>query len=746
MSMERKRPQLSLNELHQLRWLLGGLLALVSIWSVWYLDIDAWLLLLITSVACLATLIRPTLPARWPRWVHKFAFPVVLGILLFDLYTFGELLPALVRLAIVLLLYRVSTYRKRRDDLQLILLGLFLIVTTGVLTVSIGFALQIMAFTALALGLLLTRTLVDAAEAGKKVVKDLPETGAPTWAQVDWRSLLQRAAAVSDWRVWGLGLVLFGGLVALSALLFLAIPRFQVDSSLFLDRWMKKRSVTGFTDTLRFGEVSDIQKDESIAMRVEISDPTELPAELYWRMIVLDQYRNQAFRMSSALQLAALSEEHIRSRLDVFDTLASGKTARWTFYVEPGVSRYLPLTGGFSQLEFTEPQTLRYSQELRLVVLTRDPATMKAYRTRGMDTSGVLRETNAWIYSLPDEKRTQAHATAQTILKELPFADDERAIWSRASDEIKNGRKLRAQEFAREAVLWLHERHTYSLRSEVPPGEDDPLTRWTLSRQPGHCELFAGAFTMLARAAGFPTRVVAGFLGGAWNGDYLIVRNSNAHAWCEINDGAGNWLRVDPTAPPTQQMTAKVERNEEARSHLRPETGWMARFDRVRMLWYRRIVSFDRQDQINLTRTLRQRTEASGKQIKLWIDRSLQRVRGWISRPWDLQRIIWLTSSAMIAAGLVWLWQKAGRDWWLRWQIRHQRGVDPIRREAGRWLSRFEALPDSVSAPCPPEQEEVKSALQRLRYGPKESWPAPDLTLRRARQVFRKIRRTRISI
>ena len=44
---------------------------------------------------------------------------------------------------------------KKRDDLQVILLGLFLIVVAGVLTVSLAFAGQILVFTACALGFLL---------------------------------------------------------------------------------------------------------------------------------------------------------------------------------------------------------------------------------------------------------------------------------------------------------------------------------------------------------------------------------------------------------------------------------------------------------------------------------------------------------------------------------------------------------------------------------------------------------------
>jgi len=57
-----------------------------------------------------------------------------------------------VRLDILLLLYRGSTYRQRRDDLQVIVLGLFLIVVAGVLTVSLTFAVQILAFTGVRAG------------------------------------------------------------------------------------------------------------------------------------------------------------------------------------------------------------------------------------------------------------------------------------------------------------------------------------------------------------------------------------------------------------------------------------------------------------------------------------------------------------------------------------------------------------------------------------------------------------------
>ena len=66
----------------------------------------------------------------------------------------------------------------------------------------------------------------------------------------------------------------------------------------------------------------------------------------------------------------------------------------------------------------------------------------------------------------------------------------------------------------------------------------------------GFCEHYASAFVFLMRAAGVPARVVTGYQGGEMNplGDYLIVRQSEAHAWAEVWLQGQGWTRVDPTA------------------------------------------------------------------------------------------------------------------------------------------------------------------------------------------------------
>ncbi|NOQ87469.1 MAG: hypothetical protein GQ550_00965, partial [Gammaproteobacteria bacterium] len=78
---------------------------------------------------------------------------------------------------------------------------------------------------------------------------------------------------------------------------------------------------------------------------------------------------------------------------------------------------------------------------------------------------------------------------------------------------------------------------------------DDAMDDFLFTSRRGFCEHYASAFTYLMRAAGIPARVVIGYQGGKMNplGDYMIVRQSDAHAWSEVWLN-GHWQRVDPTS------------------------------------------------------------------------------------------------------------------------------------------------------------------------------------------------------
>jgi transglutaminase-like putative cysteine protease len=729
--MEKKRPQLSLDELHQLKWLLGGVLVLLSVWTVFYLEFDAWTLMGLTTVAVSATLVRPDWPALVPAWTHRLVFPAVVAFFIGDLWVTGEVLPAVVRLDILLLLYRGVSYRQKRDDLQVVVLGLFLIVVAGVLTVSLAFAAQILVFTACALGFLLVITLVEAAEQG---APRAAAGGPPAWAaHTRWRRLGARVREVTDWRVVALGAALFVGVVAVSALLFLAIPRFQLENSLFLERFASKKARSGFNETIKFGDVTDIQQDTSVAVSVDVTDRTQIPANPYWRMLVLDEYRDGTFRLS-ALQRLTFTREFTDTALRGAARPVLGEPVYWTFYLESGISRYLPLLGSFEQLRFRETQNFRFGEELGLVALREEPVTMTAYRVEGLNTGGTLPDPK-FAKSLSERKKSTVRSDTLLMLR-LGVGAADRTILERRVREITGGAELTAAEFARRADGWLG-RHPYSLSPRIPDGPGDPLVRWMDSAEGGHCELFAGSFVLLARAAGFPARVVTGFKGGTWNaysGNFTL-RNSDAHAWCELFDRtAGAWLRADPTlgAGGTQPDGAKGE----ATLARRTDRSWSARFDSLRVFWYRRIVNFDQRSQVETLKAMKEATENSGRQLRAVLTAVVGRIKAWLAGPWDVRRVAKLMALAAGLAGAGWAWRNYRS--WIFGSGSSRRGAkaDPVRREAGVWLRRIADFEFPVS-----DTLAVTEELQRLRFGAPGTWPEPEPVFRRARQAVRAERR-----
>jgi hypothetical protein len=105
------------------------------------------------------------------------------------------------------------------------------------------------------------------------------------------------------------------------------------------------------------------------------------------------------------------------------------------------------------------------------------------------------------------------------------------------------------------------------------------------------------------------------------------------------------------------------------------------------------------------------------------------RLRLWLARPWSAGRVF-RTLALFVAGGAgllaaAWL---AGWSWqrWRRW--RRPDEFDPVRRAAGHWLARLRR--ETV-------QDGVVADLQRLRYGPKETWAEPQAVFKRAKRARR---------
>jgi hypothetical protein len=151
----------------------------------------------------------------------------------------------------------------------------------------------------------------------------------------------------------------------------------------------------------------------------------------------------------------------------------------------------------------------------------------------------------------PDDCPSPPPSAAPPGPRDLEIDILDGAVVSRlAAEWTKGAADPRAKLAAIEHRL-LGFRYALDVRRDPKP---DPIVDFLTLHQEGHCELFASAMALLARAQGIPARVVTGYRGGDLNrvGGYTVVGERNAHAWVEAWVD-GRWRTFDPT-PPVEGM------------------------------------------------------------------------------------------------------------------------------------------------------------------------------------------------
>lgn len=740
MSMANPPRQLNLDELRRLKWLLGGAMALVSVWTVFFLDIEALTLVVAVTALIGGALVWPELPARVPALVWRLGVPAIIAAAVVDFMFSPDTLPVLIRLAVLLVLYRTVSYRRKREDLQLIVLGLFLIVVAGVLTVSLGFAFLLLLFTACALGFLFVVTLIDLSEQTAVALTYDEMSQCPTWARLSWKKLFARLRAVANWRLIGFAGGLFVLVVGFSALLFVVIPRFELGGGFFLDKYITRKSRTGFSESVKLGSVSELVQDNSVAMRIDLTDAASLREVPYFRLIVLDEYTADGFKMSTRLKTQLQRSERTVPTLRgsaVGSREAVGGT--WTFYVEPGVSRFLPLPGAFGTMRLRERAQVQTASTQQIVALRAEPMTMTAFQLEDVVLTGRVRERTflqgleSWAEGETPSGEGRGGYDPRVLLR-TPEGPVNQAALRRMVAEITQGRTLDAEQFAEAATAWLRGRHAYAMSANIPRGEGDDIVKWLDSREPGFCEFFAAGLTVLSRAAGHPARVVAGFHGGTLNAfeNYYMVRNSDAHAWAEIFDGQGAWLRVDATpgaVSVAEAAAAPVMRRED-------DGSWAARWDSLRVLWYRRVVNFDARSQVEMIDQVKTLTTDTTSALRAKVEALGKKLKAWIGQPWDGKRVGRVAGIVVLVGVWGWSMVRVGRwasERWRGW--RRPEKFDPVRQNAGRWLGKMRERGVIGGGSGSSEAAQAIAELQRLRYGARETWPEPRGVFKRAKRV-----------
>ncbi len=755
MSVAIPRVRLSFEELYQLKWMTGGLLSLVSLWTIAYLELNSGLLLAVAAISIFVTMIFPGLPGKIPAIFWNLATPALIVAIILDFFfARPDIIPPLVRMVLLLVMVRSLQYRRKREDMQLILLCLFMVVISGVLTLSLTFALQILLFTPCAMGLLFVINLTESNDRGSQVPPGL-------WDEFNLGHFLKRTVLVLDMRLLGFAAVLFLGVVVVSSLIFLFIPRFRLDQAIpFLN--LKGKARSGFTDSINFGDVAEIIEDDSVALRVDLPEGREAPVNPYWRMIVLDEYFNRSFRMSFSAKREnrIYSDQQFIMKSPPGSQWVENSTDKWTFYLEGGISKFLPIVGPFQSLRFQSRKDVEFNELLKLAGTTSISSGVLFYQISQMEPADSIAANPIFrgakplaemetVFLDPAKSKEPKKITYPQTTLAVPGGMANLEILTAAIGRITGGETLGPREFSIRAVDYLRSQHGYSLNVAIPPGEADEVVRWLDSTQPGHCELFAGSFTLLARLAGIPTRVVTGFQGGTWSGfeNYYMIRNRDAHAWCEVYDGEGKWFRVDPT--PGAGRLSDNENFAALQNKLTIDTSWGAYFDSLRILWYRRIVNFDKDQQEELASKFKIAGAETMSTLKLLINDRMDALKNWFVQPWGGSHWVRVGYLILVFAACYLLLRYIG--WWLPIIYREAKffGLDlksdPIRKKAGKLVVRFRARnnenkPHEIEGHPPEHWDQIYDQLLILRFGATHQRPPHRPIFRQAQKLLKTLK------
>jgi len=293
---------------------------------------------------------------------------------------------------------------------------------------------------------------------------------------------------------------------------FLLFPRFQGG---LWGRTHLNTAQTGFSDQVGFGNIAELARNTEVAFRVEFAGEVPPRNQLYWRGIVLWDFDGRTWRRGASrlsplpppeadpgdIAYTITLEPHNQHWLFTLD-LAREISFRQAYLQNDHTSfRWRPITSRITYQAVSNPDTRLYSR--------------KHFPKHALE--------------LPEQGNPRSRAMAETLFRESGGG----------------------QEYIGKVLEYFREQpFEYTLQPPPLAEGDDLVDQFLFRNRSGFCEHYASSFAFLMRAAGLPARVVAGYQGGESNpyGDYLAVRQSDAHAWCEVWLPATGWLRVDPTS------------------------------------------------------------------------------------------------------------------------------------------------------------------------------------------------------
>lgn len=406
----------------------------------------------------------------------------------------------------------------------------------------------------------------------------------------------------------------FTAIALLICIMFFAIPMFfvfpRVGGAGFGNSSAGNR-VTGFSDSVKLGEIGNLLQNDAIVMRVgfEAEDLQKIPLPR-WRGIALDKFDNKSWSKSSI----GASERFTKNANGVYvvDFPSENRNlVKYTVYLEPletpvlfALSRPIWISrGNFQEVRKDEEGSLR-------VVRTGFERTAySVFSDVASPPIEKLKSDNS-EYSAEFERYLQ-----------LPENFDEKI--SQLAEQLSKDKKNRYEK-AKTIENYLQNNFGYTL--QLKAGGDQPLSDFLFNVREGHCEYFASAMAMMLRTQGIATRVVNGFQTGEFNqtANVFVVKQKDAHSWVEVYFPKENiWIPFDPT-PFAGRTDAE---NAVAANSL---TGKISSFFvALETFWIQYFVAYDNQEQRSLFSSVKSEFNKYQAKSAFWLDETREKLTEW---------------------------------------------------------------------------------------------------------------------
>jgi transglutaminase-like putative cysteine protease len=460
-----------------------------------------------------------------PSWVVGMCSVLTLAVFLFDAIVSGDVFLGVAHLTITFQAIKSYDLKEPWDHLQVYFVSLLQMVIASELSQSLVFGVVFVVFLAALVAAMVFSHFVKEGHQG--------EVG-----------LLGPIALISILSV------------ASTVLVFIALPRTAF--TFFGKSHVKGIRTSGFSDRVDFGSLGEIKLDPEVIMRVELG--RDLPQPYYWRGLSLDYFDGTLWRNTAhdRNRIAKVGDEYLLSEYD------KESAVEQRIYLEP-----------------IDSDIIFGLQEIRGI---------------RVDTFPVQTDHAEAVFLFRKSAR-RAFYSAYSIVRNA-FPGTREARYLQIPSGLERVRRLALDIAAKAATdkekalmieRYLKRNYSYSLSSPLPGAGMSPVEDFLFHSKRGHCEHFAASMVLMLRGVGIPSRIVNGFYGGEKNiyGGYIIVRQSDAHAWVEaLIDNM--WTRFDPTpSVPPQHLPS------------------IALFlDSLKMKWSRYVVGFRTEDQRTILRSL----------------------------------------------------------------------------------------------------------------------------------------------